>query len=153
MHLHPSKLVGMATLHPHTAIPLFSLYSACQKQIAMGCFPLTPLAVLTYPRGKCKTGCGDEIVIFLFPFFFFFPPKIVGGVSLAIFSSSKKNPFMEYSASSWSSSVASGGCGYTGDDSRVLSCSRAPKTPLLLSLSLSQQFVLIGLWLPTLTGI
>lgn len=71
VHLHPSRLVEMATLHPHTAIPSSSLSSACQKQIAMGCFPLTPLAVLTYPWGRCKPGCGDEIVIFLFPFLFF----------------------------------------------------------------------------------
>lgn len=71
VHPHPSRLMGMATLHPHTAIPLSSLPSACQKQIAMGCFPLTPLAFLTYPRGKCKTGCSNEIVIFLFPFLFF----------------------------------------------------------------------------------
>lgn len=60
---------------------------------------------------------------------------------------------MEYSAFSRSSAVASGGCGYAGDDSRVLPCSRGPKTPLLLSLSLNQQFVLMCLWLPALAGL
>lgn len=61
---------GWQHTHPPTAV-LSSLPPACQKQIPTGCFPLTPLAVLTYPRGRCKTGCGNEIVIFLFPFLFF----------------------------------------------------------------------------------
>lgn len=64
---------GWQHTHPPTAVPSSSFPPACQKQIPMGCFPLTPLAVLTYPRGRCKTGCSDETVIFLFlfPFFFF----------------------------------------------------------------------------------
>lgn len=63
---------GWQHTHPPTAVPMSSLPPVCQKQIPTGCFPLTPLAVLTYPRGRCKTGCGNEIVIFLFPFLFFF---------------------------------------------------------------------------------
>lgn len=63
---------GRQHMHPPTAVPSSSLLPACQKQIPTGCFPLTPFAVLTYPWGKCKTGCSDEIVIFPFPFLFYF---------------------------------------------------------------------------------
>lgn len=73
----------------------------------MGCFSLAPLAVLTYPQGRCKTGCGDEIAIFSF----FFYVYIDSGISLAISSRSKKKknqPFTEYSASSQSKAGAAG---------------------------------------------
>lgn len=108
---------GWQHTHPPTAIPVPSLPPVCQKQIPTGCFPLTPLAVLTYPRGRCKTGCGNEIAIFPFPFLFFFFKFTVEfplpfSADLKKKTQPKTHHFIEYSASSWSTVVASGGRGY-----------------------------------------
>lgn len=153
MHPPPFPLVGMATHPPSHSLSLIFPQPASSTS-SWAAF-LTPLAVLTYPRGRCKTGCGDEFVIFPFPFFF---GLIDSGVSLAIFSRSKKKPlhpifsiFLERGSSQRGLWI----CTCRGDDSRALSCSRSPHDSFCFSfyLSLCQQLMLMGLQLPAQSGL